>query len=95
MDLDMVDGSLTCIRITKLSKILVIDIKSDHPKFQFDLKSVTVLLVRVIIYGSYESLFMTHKNDLYIFTLVSSLVISIVSGMHGVYSFPKYSEQSG
>ena len=39
MDLDMVDGSLTCIRITKLSKILVIDIKSDNPKFQFDLKS--------------------------------------------------------
>ena len=79
----MVYGTRTCIRITKLSKILVIDIKSDHPKFQFDLKSMTVLRVRVII------------NDLHIFTLVSSLVISIVSGMHGVYSFPKYSEQSG
>ena len=38
----MVNGTLTCIRIAQLSKILVVDIKSDQPKFQFELNSTSV-----------------------------------------------------
>lgn len=39
---NMVNGTLACIRIAKLSKILVVDIKSDQPKFQFELNSTSV-----------------------------------------------------